>query len=92
MQKFSVILSTLALVSLSACAADEKCEPLANHIVEIVAATQPDATAEAKELAKKDTLAACAKDVPEPAVYDCAMAAKTVEELNACDEKATKKE
>ncbi len=88
-RKLAISLTLLAPL-FAACDAGEKCEPLADHILEVVAKTQPEATDEAKAKARKDLVAACAQDLPEPAVYDCAMAADTVEALNKCDEKATK--
>ena len=81
-----IALTALALLAFApACDAEEKCEPLANHIVELVKASQPDATPEAVEKAKKDTMAACAQEVPKPEVLACALAAKDLDALKACD-------
>ena len=92
MQRIRQTLTALALpllAGLVGCDAEEKCTPLAEHIVEVVQKAQGEVAEEAKQKALKETLDSCKQSTPEQAVIDCSMAAETVEALKACDKKAS---
>ena len=78
-------------LALAACGEEKEekhpCDTLAEHIAGVLAEDKGEVKPEAKDKAVKDLAAACKADAPEQDEMDCALAAKTRAQLEACDPK-----
>jgi hypothetical protein len=83
--KYGVIV--LCAAPLVGCADKQKCQQFAEHVVDVVAQEAArQVSGEEREKMVKKTGESCVAEPPSPEALDCALAAKTSEAINKCDE------